>query len=250
LCSIQDNAIMNAELINNPNIHAIFDHTKAIIPTTTSTFLCLRGNRSQWLLDPQPLAVDNNVEEIDAKKYDEKVQCVFNLSDTYYRMFQHVVLPLNKRKYDVVFLGNINYNEKLTELKQNVITHIHRLGEKYNLNVLATDSVSFSEYNHILANSKIFISSYEWGEFSTKDYDCINYGTHVIKSNIFFEACPNIYEHMDSFRLDFSDFDDIVMHCLHDLPNTQIKVNKARTMVHSYKRSTSSTIENILLQLV
>jgi len=259
-CSTQDNANMSAELVNNPNIHLIFDHTKALFEASDPpAFLYLYGNRSRWLLDSRPLLPasadelgndgdsDNGVAQMDAVRYNNKVKCVFNISNFYHRSFRKVVQPLSERKYDVVFLGKTTYDLKLTELKHRIIDRIHHLGEKYNLRVLATDSVSLLEYTRILTDSKVFVSSYGWGEFSTKEYDCINCGTHVVKSEIFFEACPNIYAHMDSFKLDLSDFDEVVLRCLRDLPGTQTKVNMARELVRTYHKSPPPTAEHLLI---
>ena len=53
-----------------------------------------------------------------------KVFCLLNISELYKNKYQTEVLPLSKRKYDVVFMGTTQYDEKITKHRLDVIKNI------------------------------------------------------------------------------------------------------------------------------
>ena len=152
--SLQDNSFRNQEIINNKNVLFVIDHCLVS--------LC----------------------EIIGDKF----FCLLNISELYRNKYQSEVLPLSERKYDIVFMGTTQYDEKITKHRLDVIKNIEDVCSKNNLQCYtSTAPIKYSKYMNILNNTKIFISPYGWGEFSLKEYECICYGAHIVKPKIYFQ---------------------------------------------------------------
>lgn len=150
--SLQDNSFTNQSIIENKNVLFVLDHCKIL----------------------------NNA--------NEKVLCLLNISELYKNKYQSEVTPLCERKYDVVFMGTTQYDEKITKHRLDVIKNIEDVCSKNNLHCYTSNiPIKYSKYMNILNNTKIFISSYGWGEFSLKEYECICYGAHIVKPKIYFQ---------------------------------------------------------------
>ena len=148
--SLQDNSFRNQEIINNKNVLFVTDHCKSEVYN--------------------------------------KVVCLLNISELYKNKYQTEVLPLSNRKYDVVFMGTTQYDEKITKHRLDVIKNIEDICRKNNLEYYTSSApIKYSKYMNILNNTKIFISPYGWGEFSLKEYECICYGAHIVKPKIYFQ---------------------------------------------------------------
>ena len=152
--SLQDNSFSNQEIINNKNVLFVTDHCKSEVYN--------------------------------------KVVCLLNISELYKNKYQTEVLPLSNRKYDVVFMGTTQYDEKITKHRLDVIKNIEDVCSKNNLQCYTSNApIKYSKYMNILNNTKIFISPYGWGEFSLKEYECICYGARIVKPKIYFQYYPN-----------------------------------------------------------
>ena len=195
--SLQDNSFSNQEIINNKNVLFVIDHCKS-------------------------------------EEYN-KVFCLLNISELYKNKYQTEVLPLSKRKYDVVFMGTTQYDEKITKHRLDVIKNIEDVCSKNNLQCYTSNvPIKYSKYMNILNNTKIFISPYGWGEFSLKEYECICYGAHIVKPKIYFQYYPNYCENIDDFEIDFSNFESKILNILANLDNTQKKIDSNRKMFLDY----------------
>jgi hypothetical protein len=195
--SLQDNSFSNQEIINNKNVLFVIDHCKSEIYN--------------------------------------KVFCLLNISELYKNKYQIEVLPLSNRKYDVVFMGTTQYDEKITKHRLDVIKNIEDVCRKNNLECYTSNTpIKYSKYMNILNNTKIFISPYGWGEFSLKEYECICYGAHIVKPKIYFQYYPNYCENMDDFEIDFSNFESKILGILANLGEAQKKVDSNRKMFLDY----------------
>ena len=125
-----------------------------------------------------------------------------------------------------------------------IVSKIIEICEKHKLTYIAQKSVPLKRYYSILLDTKLFISSYGWGEFSLKNYECICFGCHVLKSEIYFESYPNYYANMDSFKIDLSDLEDHIINALKNLDTCQSKVDKNRELFLS--SNTNIQIENAI----
>ena len=222
--SLQDNSFSNQEVINNKNVLFVIDHCK-ICNATSVNLQCEEYN---------------------------KVFCLLNISELYKNKYQTEVLPLSKRKYDVVFMGTTQYDEKITKHRLDVIKNIEDVCSKNNLKCYTSNvPIKYSKYMNILNNTKIFISPYGWGEFSLKEYECICYGAHIVKPKIYFQYYPNYCENMDDFEIDFSNFESKILNILANLDNTQKKVDFNRKMFLDYcENKHCSELENKILEFI
>lgn len=202
--SLQDNSFTNEEIIKNKNVLLILDHYKIIGAN---------------------------------EEYSNKVFCLLNISDLYKNRYQTDILPLFKRKYDVVFLGTTEYDDKITKHRLDVIKNIEEVCKKNNLVYYTSNKpIKYTKYINILNNTKIFISPYGWGEFSLKEYECICLGAHIVKPKIYFNYYPNYCENMDDFEIDFSNFESKILHILGNLDIAQEKVINNRKMFLEYNQ--------------
>lgn len=200
--SLQDNSFTNNNIILNKNILLILDHCKIITEN---------------------------------EEYNKKVFCLLNISNLYKRVYRSDVLPLSDREYDVVFMGNTQYDEKITKHRLDVIQNIEDVCIKNNLKYFISNKpIKYVNYINILGNTKIFISPYGWGEFSLKDYECICVGTHIVKPKIYFQYYPNFCKNMDDFEIDFSNFESKILDILSNLEKSQKKVDSNRNMFFTY----------------
>ena len=216
--SLQDNSFTNEDIILNKNVLFVVDHCK----------ICNGANED----------------------YNKKVFCLLNISELYKNKYQSEVLPLSKRKYDIVFMGTTQYDEKITKHRMDVIKNIEEVCRINKLQCYTSDKpIKYSKYIKILNNTKIFISPYGWGEFSLKEYECICFGVHIVKPNIYFQYYPNYCANMDDFEIDFSNFESKIIGILANLDNTQRKVDSNRKMFLDYcVNKHCAELENIILE--
>ena len=222
--SLQDNSFRNQEIINNKNVLFVLDHCKICNATSVN---------------------------LKSEEYN-KVVCLLNISELYKNKYQSEVLPLSKRKYDVVFMGTTQYDEKITKHRLDVIKNIEEVCIKNNLKYYTSNTpIKYSKYMNILNNTKIFISPYGWGEFSLKEYECICYGAHILKPKIFFQYYPNYCANMDDFEIDFSNFESKILGILANLDKTQRKVDSNRKLFLDYcEDKHCSEMENKILEFI
>jgi hypothetical protein len=250
--SLQDNSFSNQSIIENKNVLFVLDHCKACndtIKNLQGKFVLdhckacndtIKNLQGEFVLD-HCKACNDTIKNLQGEfvldhfmaneEYNKKVLCYLNISELYKNKYQSEVLPLSNRKYDVVFMGTTQYNEKITKHRMDVIQHIEDVCRKNNLYCYtSTTPIKYSKYINILNNTKIFISPYGWGEFSLKEYECICYGAHIVKPKIYFQYYPNYCENMDDFEIDLSNFESKILDILANLDDAQKKVDSNRKM--------------------
>tara|TARA_B100001063_G_scaffold138607_1_gene129485 strand:- start:14425 stop:15393 length:969 start_codon:yes stop_codon:yes gene_type:complete len=241
--SLQDNCLLNDGLSNNENVLLILDHYKAT--DVGNIYNVINGNRLKYFLSKH---YDKDISFTSLNfinnSYSKKLKCLLNISKLFSIRYQNKVKSLNERRYDLVFLGNTNYDKNITKHRLDTKKMIQKICRKNNLKYfLNYKPIKYTNYVNIISNTKIFVSPYGWGEFSTKDYECICYGTHILKPKIYFEYYPNFCKNMDDFEVDFSNFEEKVLHILNNIDNAQKKVDNNRKMFLEYNE------KNHLLEL-
>jgi len=216
--SLQDNSFRNSEILNNTNVLFVLDHCK-------------------------------NIEAIEENN--DKIFCLLNISELYKRNYSAEVLPISQRKYDVVFMGTTQYDEKISKHRQDVIKNIEEVCIRNNLQCYTSDKPKkYSTYMNILHNTKIFVSPYGWGEFSLKEYECICSGAHILKPKIYFQYYPDYCANMDDFEIDFSNFESKILHILANLEDAQKKVDSNRKMFLDYcEHKHCAELENKIINI-
>lgn len=232
--SLQDNCLLNDNISNNKNVLLILDHYK--VTDINNHYNVINANRLQYILSKHYAKevkytrlnfIDNS--------YNKKVKCLLNISKLFNIKYQYEVIPLSERSYDLVFMGTTNYDPNITKHRLDIIKLIQTVCRKNNITYFVNDKpLRYQKYVNILSKTKIFVSPYGWGEFSTKDYECICYGTHILKPKIYFEYYPNFCKNMDDFENDYSNFENKVLHILNNIEETQKKVDDNRKMFLSY----------------
>jgi hypothetical protein len=190
--------------------------------------------------------------DINIEKYKEKTLCLLNISNLFSRVFNDNILPLKNRKYDIVFLGNIHYDNLISKHRQDVILKLKEFKKKYNYNIFFGNDnsvkISLNEYYRILKKTKIFISPWGWGEWSLKEFECICLGCHVVIPYKHMENFPNFFENFDDFDIDFNNFESKLLYMLNNLDEIQHKVDLNRQLFKNYNLENQINIlEKILL---
>ena len=249
LVSCQDNIIIDEALLNNNLIYAILDHEVLINSKNNKYIYTNKNNNRLFLKLDQTYNVKNSsYYKQDITKY-SKVHCLLNQSMFFKKLYIDDVKLLKDRFYDIIIIGHTNYSDTvLTLFKKDLSSFIKKIGKKYNYKIILEGFVSHKQYYKLLLDSKIFISSYGWGEFSLKEYDCICTGTYTFKSDVYFKSYPNFYENMETYKLDFSDIEDKLQNTLKNLNMAQEKVDKNRTLFRNFQKSNSQVqeLESIL----
>jgi len=151
-----------------------------------------------------------------------------------YRNFQ----PINTNKQiDVcaIFRGNHDHNEDHKSRNDHFYTK-HRAGlwnileplkSKYNM---IYDRLPFQEYVRNLWDSKISFSPFGMGEICFRDFECMQFGTIMIKpeqSKV--KTIPNIYEENKTYiavKYDWSDLEEKIDYILSNFDTLNIEINE------------------------
>ena len=230
ILSCQDNAICDSRTINNKKIKYIFEHTK--LSGNPIEIITIDDNVMKYLLK-----FDKKITTEIYDNYDSKVIPILNTSFLYRRIYKEKISLLKDRKYDIVFTGLTNYDDKMvSKHRLEIIDKIIEFANKYSYTYFVNESrINIKQYYELLEQTKIFISPYGYGEFSLKDFECICFGCHVIKPKIYFEYYPNFCKNFDDFELDLSNFDSQVNFALRNIDTiTQTKVNNNRKLFEDY----------------
>lgn len=179
----------------------------------------------------------------------DKIHPIMNISQYYIRQFQCNVKPISERKYDIVFLGSINFsNDKITNHRKSIYNKLLEIGMKNKLNYVISSSINIKDYYNILSETKLFISPRGYGEWSLKEYECICFGCHVIVPNGNIISYPNYYYNFDNFDNNIEKLEDLIINLLNDTNMVQEKVNTNRNLFLKYKRDKPIVLLNNILQ--
>ena len=147
-----------------------------------------------------------------------------------YKNFQ----PINQNKnIDVcaIYQANHSYNEDHGARNDLYYTN-HRKGawdildSKFNSR---KDKLPYQEYINTLYNSKVALSPYGMGEICFRDFECMQFGTIIVKPNMNrVNTVPNIYEDDETYiavDYDWSNLNEKVDYILSDFNNLNQKIN-------------------------
>ena len=148
-----------------------------------------------------------------------------------YRNFQ----PINKNKnIDVcaIYQANHSYNEDHGARNDLHYTN-HRKGAWDKLNSqfldIRKDKLPYQEYIQTLYNSKVAISPFGMGELCFRDFECMQFGTILIKPSMsMVNTIPNIYESDETYvsvNYDWSDLNEKVDYVLSNFDELNEKIN-------------------------
>jgi len=149
-----------------------------------------------------------------------------------YKNFQ----PINKNKnIDVcaIYQAEHKYNED--HLVRNDLHYTnHRKGPWDILNSksldVRKDKLPYQEYINVLYNSKVAISPFGMGELCFRDFECMQFGTIIIKPSMsMVNTIPNIYESNDTYlsvMYDWSNLNETVDYVLSNFDALNERINK------------------------
>ena len=166
-----------------------------------------------------------------------------------YRNFQ----PINKNKnIDVcaIYQAKHNYSED-HGVRNDLLYTNHRTGAWDILDSqfldIRKDKLPYQEYIQTLYNSKVAISPFGMGELCFRDFECMQFGTIIIKPSMsMVNTIPNIYESNDTYlsvNYDWSNLNETIDYVLSnfDSLNERINTNIREKFLKEY------TFENLCL---
>ena len=148
-----------------------------------------------------------------------------------YKNFQ----PINKNKnIDVcaIYQAEHKYNED--HLVRNDLHYTnHRKGPWDMLNSksldVRKDKLPYQEYINVLYNSKVAISPFGMGELCFRDFECMQFGTIIIKPSMsMVNTIPNIYESNDTYlsvMYDWSNLNETIDYVLSNFDTLNERIN-------------------------
>jgi len=147
-----------------------------------------------------------------------------------YRNFQ----PISKNKnIDVcaIYQANHNYSED-HKVRNDLHYTNHRKGcwdildSKFDSR---KDKLPYQEYINVLYNSKVAISPFGMGELCFRDFECMQFGTIIIKPSMsMVKTIPNIYEDGETYiscKYDWSDLNETVDYVLSNFDSLNERIN-------------------------
>lgn len=242
ICKYGKKIKINNDLSTSEYVICTTDYVSYFLSNYSDKKLIVLNIGDNFYSDDQKFCCEKNVcvvlDHHKTLNSNNKIISLLNYGSVYKRLFSSDVLPIRDRLYDVIFLGGLSYSEKITKHRKDTIDKIKSFCDKYKYKtyVLENDNshVNIKNFHKILRNTKIFVSPFGWGEWSTKDYECICLGCHVFVPNLDLESYPNHYKYFDCFNIDFSDFDEKLLNLLQNLDLIQEKVNANRQIFLSY----------------
>ena len=91
------------------------------------------------------------------------------------------------------------------------------------------DKLPYQEYINVLYNSKVAISPFGMGELCFRDFECIQFGTIIIKPSMsMVNTIPNIYESNDTYlsvMYDWSNLNETIDYVLSNFDTLNERIN-------------------------
>ena len=232
LCFCGDSACyFDRLLLNLTNVVAVWCHT--IFEDLQLLCRPVYGARYRdYLL----LNKTNSYHQKFKKIHIEKVKTFFLPSN--YRCPKEVS-KLSSRRYDICFLGTIQYASKtgttgfmITQNKLNGLKAIEDMKGEYNI---ITGRVDYDKYIDVLRDTKICICAQGWGEFSYKDYEALSNGCVVLKNCDYpLKSSPNIYDRIVYCHSNFDNLAEKICDILERIDDYQTIVNEGRELLLHY----------------
>ena len=148
-----------------------------------------------------------------------------------YRNFQ----PINNKKdIDVcaIYQANHNYSED-HKVRNDLHYTNHRKGAWDVLDSqfldIRKDKLPYQEYINVLYNSKVALSPFGMGELCFRDFECMQFGTIIIKPSMsMINTIPNIYESNDTYlsvMYDWSNLNETIDYVLSNFDTLNERIN-------------------------
>jgi len=163
--------------------------------------------------------------------------------------------PLKQRSIDLMFFGKMLYGPKDNEdSPSRLITHhrtkcvekLNKLSNNYTVSCKA-GKIPFDKYCSKLANSKILVSPFGYGEWSIKTYEAIAHGCIPIvplgKLNI--QTVPDVYETLPHCDMNFNNLDKVVKQVLDNLPYWQKIIDQLRALIYNDRQVNKACLNNL-----
>lgn len=214
----------------------LYDNNKSIIDNQTIKFIIISFQDSS--IEDHGTFYNNNILLVldhckDLTVKNKKILCALNTQNRF--KFNHNVLPIKDREYDVIFFGKITLGGVYQQHREELVKSLQSFSIKYpEFKIKFGDTIKYEDYLNYLKNSKILLSPYGFGVWSLKDYESVCNGTHVVKPDIFYECYPNYYQNMDHYQNDINNLEKVLLDCLNNLDEVQIKVDKNRQLYLNY----------------
>jgi hypothetical protein len=91
------------------------------------------------------------------------------------------------------------------------------------------DKLPYQEYINVLYNSKVAISPFGMGELCFRDFECMQFGTIIIKPSMsMVNTIPNIYESNDTYlsvMYDWSNLNETIDYVLSNFDTLNERIN-------------------------
>lgn len=253
IIACQDVVTIIKKVIINPNVLYIFDHLKLSFVPSIFYFSNNSYSYSKYLLNEyyKYESDKNYIYNIDIEfktLYELKTQCILNTSNLYRKIFDKNCLKLSDRKYDIIYIGNLNFDGLLLSHRKDPIEKLKELSQKHNLKIYLGENsdgnkLPLHKYYRILKNAKLCISTWGWGEWSLKEFECICFGTHCLIPLSQLNNYPNFNENWDKYQIDFTDFEEKILNILSNISKTQEKIDLNRKIFLEY--SNKNQIDSI-----
>jgi hypothetical protein len=139
---------------------------------------------------------------------------------------------VKKRELDLFVRMSTNYTRKsLAFHRAETARRLKEISEKdKNLNVPTNKWLSFSQYNRTMANCKIAVSPFGYGELCVRDWSAFIFGACLLKPSMaHMETWPDIFIEgttYQPFSWDFKDFESVIYELLgNNKKRTEIATN-------------------------
>ncbi|MGD2080118.1 MAG: glycosyltransferase [Nitrospirota bacterium] len=145
----------------------------------------------------------------------------------------------SRRKTDLFVRMTTDYRRESLAFHRNEVARILRqLSTGGRINIPPDMRLPFKEYNKMLADCKVAVSPFGWGELCVRDWSAFIFGACLLKPTMHhLETWPDIFVEGETyypFKWDFSDFESTICQLLDDdAKRTRIAANGQRAYVDS-----------------
>ena len=236
--SCQDSPILSEKIFTDPRVLYVFDHLRLTDIIKNQPYYLYHHNRSKYLLYKQQKREMDMQQITDmepyANEYNTKCIAALTTIPIYTSLKQTNLKLLKDRNYDVIFVGTLGYDggPEIEEMRKFAHTQIQEICNRRGWKTVTGVFLKRHTYLDIISDTKIFVSPFGWGEFSLKDYECVVRGCHLLKPDIYYEDCPDIYKNSDSYN--YTNLEHTISNCLSNIEDTQKKVDCNQQLLSSF----------------
>ena len=221
--------------------YEVFEQSNAIYMFKNQTLNNREDYKTPYSLSKWFFGSDNECGvsyDITKNKWDRIKLSGYNLG--YLLPHYHDFQPVNNNKtidMCAIYSANHNYSEE-HKFRNDLFYTKHRdgawsiLNDMKNKYDVRTSKLPFKEYIRVLHNSKLSLSPFGMGEICFRDFECMQWGTLIVKPNMnMIRTTPNIYiedETYISVKPDWSDLEEKTKKVLGNFTHYSYIVNNLR----------------------